>query len=227
MKAGQVLNELRAQGNPEAVRGMAKYGISSKGTLGVSVPSLRTMAKRIGKDHELALGLWGSGVHEARILAALIDEPDLVTEDQMERWVTEFDSWDVCDGCCSALFDKTRFSYSKALEWSGRSEEFVKRAGFVLMAQLAVHDKKATNEAFVPFFPAIRKGAEDERNFVKKGVNWALRQMGKRNGRLNARALALARELATLESKSARWVGSDAARELESDYVRRKVRGSS
>ncbi len=227
MELRKVLKELKSHGNPAAVEGMARYGISSKGTLGVSVPVLRNLAKEIGIDHSLALRLWDSGVHEGRILAALVDDPAAVTEDQMEAWVSTFDSWDVCDGCCGTLFDKTALAYDKAMEWTAREEEYVKRAGFVLMAELAVHDKKAPDRAFEEFLPVIRRGARDERNFVKKGVNWALRQIGKRNPKLHRKALALARELSRSEVKGARWVGIDAVRELESRGVAERLRRSS
>ena len=227
MRPDQVLRELRSHGSRANVEGMARFGISSKNTLGVSMPTLRGLAKRIGKDHGLALELWESGLHEARILAALVDEPSLVTAAQMERWAGELDSWDVCDQCCSNLFDKTKFAHEKALEWAAREEEFVKRAGFSLMAALAVHDKVAKDEAFEAFLPAIRRGAVDERNFVKKAVNWALRQVGKRNAALNREALALAEELAGAESRSARWVASDAIRELSSGPVQKRLRRSS
>jgi len=227
MRQDEVLRELRSHGNRANVKGMARFGISSKNTLGVSMPTLRGMAKRIGRDHHLALSLWDSGIHEARILAALVDEPECVTEAQMDRWARELDSWDVCDQCCSNLFDRTRLAYEKAQQWSESGEEFVKRAGYSLMAALAVHDKRAPDTAFEAFLPAIKRGADDERNFVKKAVNWALRQVGKRNRTLNRKALALARGLSKAESRSARWVASDAIRELESDSVRQKLRRSS
>jgi len=222
-----VLRELKAMGDPEAVEGMARFGISSANTLGVSLPALREMAKKIGKDHSLALGLWATKVHEARILAALVDDPKLVTEGQMDRWVEDFDSWDVCDGCCGNLFDRTPYAFAKALEWAGREEEFVKRAGFAMMAELAVHDKKAPDEAFVAFFQSIEDGSTDGRNFVKKAVNWALRQIGKRNLRLNGEALEVAARIAKNGTPSGRWVASDAARELKSEAVKKKLRRSS
>jgi 3-methyladenine DNA glycosylase AlkD len=222
-----VLKELKSHGDPAAVKGMARFGISSENTLGVSVPTLRKMARKIGKDHALALELWESEIHEARILASMVDDPKRVTEGQMERWVQEFDSWDVCDLCCSNLFDKTSFAYAKAAEWAKRDREFVKRAGYVLMATLSVHDKKASDAAFVGFFGLIEKGATDQRNFVKKAVNWALRQIGKRNGNLNARALVVAKRISKLDSGAAKWVASDAIRELESEAVRTRLRRSS
>jgi 3-methyladenine DNA glycosylase AlkD len=227
MSVESVLAEMRSKANPGAVEGMARFGISPKGTLGISIPILRKLAKDVGTDHGLALGLWDSGVHEARILAALVDDPAMVSEAQMEKWVRDFDSWDVCDGCCGTLFDKTPYAYKKAVEWSRRNEEYVKRAGYVLMAELAVHDKEAPDAQFRRFFDAIERGSVDSRNFVKKAVNWALRQIGKRNLRLNRVAIELAQEISKKDSSSARWVGSDALRELRSDAVQRKVRRSS
>lgn len=209
-----VLRRLRTQADPVRVEGMARYGISPRNTLGVSMPRLRSLAKELGRDHTLALGLWDSGIHEARILAGLVAEPARLTEAQMERWVREFDSWDVCDQVCSNCFDKHPAAWIKALVWSTRKEEFVKRAGFVLMACLAVHDKKQADKTFLGFLPVIERESKDERNFVKKAVNWALRQIGKRNPSLRAPALDLARKLAASEDRTARWIGTDAAREL-------------
>ena len=180
-----VMKELKSHANPKNVEGMARFGISAKNTLGISIPILRNMAKKAGTDHDLALKLWATGVHEARILACLVDDPKAVTERQMENWVSEFDSWDVCDQCCGSLFDKTEYAHRKAIEWANRRDEFVKRAGFAMMAVLAWHDKEAKDESFLKFLPIIVKGATDERNFVKKAVNWALRQIGKRNRALN------------------------------------------
>ncbi len=227
MKIDEVLRELRSMANPENVKGMARFGISSEGTLGISIYDLRPMAKRIGKDHELAGRLWASGIHEAKVLASYIDEPDKVTEKQMEAWAKDFDSWDVVDQVCSSLFDQTEFAYSKAVEWSSRDEEFVKRAGFVLVAALTVHDKKASDGAFVKFLPIIKRESGDDRNFVKKAVNWALRQIGKRNPMLNKAAIGVAKELQNMDSKSARWIASDALRELTSEKVRKRFEKSS
>ncbi len=212
----EILNQLRSLANPANVDGMARFGINPKNTLGVSVPTLRGIAKSHRRDHALALELWDSGIHEARILAAFVDDPKLVTEAQMESWVKDFDSWDVCDQACSNLFDKAKFANQKVSEWSARPEEFVKRAGFVLMASLAVHDKTSGDETFEKWLPFIVREANDERNFVRKAVNWALRQIGKRNGRLHVKAMKVARELSKSESKSAQWIGRDALRELES-----------
>ena len=210
----QTMAELQSYANPQAVEGMARFGIRSDNVLGISIPTLRAMAKRIGKNHALALELWDSGIHEAQILASLIDEPRLVSVTQMEGWVHEFDSWDVCDQVCGNLFDRTPYAFQKAIEWCQQEPEFVRRAGFVLMAELAVHDKKAPDEAFITFFPLIQQYAVDERNFVKKAVNWALRQIGKRNATLHAQALEWAKRISTMDSKAARWIAKDAIREL-------------
>ncbi|MFH0954180.1 MAG: DNA alkylation repair protein, partial [Verrucomicrobiota bacterium] len=209
--------------NPANVAGMARYGISTKGTLGVSVPALRQMAKEIGTDHQLAGQLWASGIHEARMLAGFIDDPEQVTEKQLERWVRDFDSWDVCDLVCSDLFDRTEYAWRKAVEWSRREEEFVKRSGFVLMAALAVHDKKAPDRAFLKFLPIMKREARDERNFVKKAVNWALRNIGKRNRALNKAAIRMAKEIRKIDSRSARWIASDALRDLEGAAVQKRL----
>jgi len=223
MKTTEIIERIKSLANPRNVEGMARFGINPTNTYGVSVPVLRKMAREIGRDHALALELWASGIHEARMLACFIDRPDMVTEEQMESWVKDFDSWDVCDQCCSNLFDRNHLAYEKAIQWSEREEEFVRRAGFVLMAALSVHDKKADDRLFVGFMPLIKKHATDERNFVKKAVNWALRQIGKRNRNLNEVALKIAEEIKQIESKSARWLASDAIRELSSEAVQNKL----
>jgi 3-methyladenine DNA glycosylase AlkD len=176
-----LMDELRQRGSPKAVVGMARFGIQTGKALGISIPQLRDIAKRLRTNHELAQKLWKTGLHEARILASMIDDPEKVSEDQMERWAADFDSWDVVDSCCGNLFDETEFAIRKAHEWSKRKEEYIKRAGFVLMAEMAVHDKKASDKTFLDFLPVIVRESSDERNFVKKAVNWALRQIGKRN----------------------------------------------
>jgi 3-methyladenine DNA glycosylase AlkD len=219
----RVLAELRLHADPANVAGMARYGISTEGTLGVSMPTLRALARRLGKDHELALGLWQSGIHEARVLAALVDEPAKVTEAQMDEWVAGFDSWDVCDQVTANLFDRTPFAYERPQVWSRLEGEFAKRAAFALIAALAVHDRKAPDERFIPFLELIREQADDPRNYVKKAVSWALRQIGKRSARLHPAALALAEELAGRESPSARWIGRDANKELTSADVLRRL----
>ena len=221
--AAAVLRRLRRLANPANVAGMARFGINPARTLGVSMPVLRRIAREIGTDHTLAQTLWASGVHEARILAGFVDDPVRVTRAQMNRWAADFDSWDVCDQVCSSLFDRTPFAFQKALEWTDRREEFVKRAGFVLMAALAVHDRRATDAAFERFLPIIARGSTDERNFVKKAVNWALRQIGKRNRRLNRKAIAQARKIQRIPSRAARWIAADAVRELTGEVVRRKL----
>jgi 3-methyladenine DNA glycosylase AlkD len=223
MQYRQVMRELRARANPDNVAGMARFGINPHRTLGISMVELRKLARRVGKNHALAQQLWASGLHEARILACLVDEPAQVDEAQLESWVKDFDSWDVCDQCCGSLFDKTPYAYRKAMQWSKREEEFVKRAGFVLMASLAVHDKRAPDAAFEKFLPALVRAADDPRNFVKKAVNWALRQIGKRNRELNVRAIETARQIQALESSTARWIAADALRELTSAAVQKKL----
>lgn len=219
MNADQIIARLQSLANPANVAGMARYGINPDSTLGVSIPTLRAMAREIGKDHQLAEELWASGIHEARILASIIDDSAQVTEEQMERWVADFDSWDVCDQVCSNLFDKTKFAYPKAVEWSGAEAEFIKRAGFTLMAALAVHDKRAGDERFEPFFLSIVRQATDERNYVKKAVSWALRNIGKRNRQLNTRAIAIAGEIAQIDSQVARWIANDALKELTDERI--------
>ncbi|MCX6024006.1 MAG: DNA alkylation repair protein [Chloroflexi bacterium] len=216
-----VVQRLAALGSPASVASMARFGIAvtPETTFGVSVPALRKLAKELGRDHDLALGLWATGLHEARILASMVDNPAQITEAQMEAWAAEIDSWDICDGVCGTLFDQTPFAYDKAAGWSERSQEYVKRAGFVLMAELSVHDKAAPDSRFVPFFPLIVREADDPRNFVKKAVNWALRQIGKRNLVLNAQARETALQVRARNTPSARWIAADALRELESDAV--------
>lgn len=209
--------------NPENVAGMARFGINPEKTYGISIPELRRIARQVGKDHELAQDLWDSGIHEARILACFIDEPAKVTEAQMDRWAADFDSWDVCDQCCGNLFDRTPFAYQKALEWSEYEQEFVKRAAFALMAYLAVHDKKAPDSPFEAFLPIIVRESSDDRNYVKKAVNWALRQVGKRSRYLNERAIEIAEEIKRTDSRAARWIASDALRELTTDKVQAKI----
>jgi len=218
-----IIGELKRGGSPKALIGMARFGIRTGKAFGVSIPQIRDLAKRTGTDHELAQKLWKTGIHEARILASMIDDPSKVSEDQMEEWATDFDSWDVVDGCCGNLFDKTQFAIRKAHEWSKREEEYVKRAGFVLMAELAVHDKKASNQTFLDFLPATVREASDERNFVKKAVNWAVRQIGKRNSVLNSAAIKTCVEIRNSGSGSAKWIAADALRELTSSSVRKKL----
>jgi len=223
MKYDDVLKKLRSMSDSEAVKGMARYGINPKNNFGVSIYNLRPIAKEIGKDHDLALKLWSSGIHEARLLACFIEDPTKVTSKQMDSWAADFDSWDICDQACTSLFDVTPHAWKKVFEWAEREEEFVKRAAFSIIAGLAVHDKKANDEKFEQFGPIIRKHAGDERNYVKKAVNWALRNIGKRNMNLNKKAIQTAREIQKSNSKSARWIASDAIRELTSEKVKQRL----
>jgi 3-methyladenine DNA glycosylase AlkD len=217
MSYARIIRTIKSGKNRTNIAGMKRFGIDIENAYGsMSIPELRALAKRTGKDHALALKLWDSGIHEARLLASLVDDPGKVTERQLEKWVLDFNSWDICDMCCSNLFDKTGFAYKKATAWSGRSEEYVKRAGYAMMAALAVHDKDAKDRAFEAFLPLIKRGSTDDRNFVKKAVNWALRQIGKRNKHLRRAALRAAYAIKRMDSRAARWIASDAIRELES-----------
>jgi 3-methyladenine DNA glycosylase AlkD len=215
-RAKTILKKLKSLSNPKNVEGMARFGINARNTLGVSIPVLRKIAKETGKDHAAAQILWSSGIHEARILAGMVDDPAIVTPKQMDFWAGGFDSWDVCDQVCSNLFSYTAAAHKKTFEWSRRKEEYVKRAGFALMACLAVHDKKSKNAIFIKYFPVIKRESTDGRNYVKKAVNWALRQIGKRNARLRKSALKVAKEIYNIDSKAARWIAADAIRELKS-----------
>jgi 3-methyladenine DNA glycosylase AlkD len=193
---------------------MARYGIKTDSAFGVRIPVIRKIARETGKSHELAGKLWAAGIHEARILAAMVDEPGKVTKAQADRWAGEFNSWDLCDQACNNLLDKTPFAREKAFQWSGDKREFVKRAGFVLMATLSVHDKKAPDADFEVFFPVIIAQSGDARNYVKKAVNWALRQIGKRNPALRKKAALCAKELLKTGTPSAKWIATDALREF-------------
>ena len=219
-----VLEQLQNRARPEQLRGMAKYGIAVEQRLGVSVPDMRRLAKEIGRDHKLALDLWRTGIAEARIVAGMVGDPAKLTEEQMEEWVKGINSWDVCDQVCMNLFEKNPLAWRKIVDWSGREEEFVKRAAFALIACLAWHDKKASDGRFVKLLPLIVREARDERNFVKKAVNWALRNIGKRNLSLNEAAISAAREIKRLDSRAARWIAADAIRELEGEAVRSRLR---
>ena len=218
-----MLEKLKSQARPDQLAGMARYGIKPDGRLGVSVPYMRKLAKEIGRDHGLALELWQTGIAEARIMAALVDEPDKLTEQQMEEWVRDIDSWDVCDQVCLNLFEKSPLAWKKVRDWFEREEEFVKRTAFSLIACLAWHNKTAGDDKFIELLPIIKRGATDERNFVKKAVNWALRTIGKINPNLNRAAITTAREIQKLDSKAARWIAADAIRELESQAVQKRL----
>jgi len=219
-----VLDRLQSKAKPEQLPGMAKYGITVEKRLGVSVPNMRKLAKELGRDHKLALHLWRTGIAEARIVAGMVGDPAKLTEEQMEEWVTGIDSWDVCDQVCMNLFEKNQLAWKKIIDWSEREEEFVKRTAFSLIACLAWHDRKASDQRFIELLPVIVREATDERNFVKKAVNWALRNIGKRNRSLNQAALKAAKEIRQLDSRSARWIAADAIRELESDAVQRRLK---
>jgi len=219
-----VLDRLQSKAKPEQLEGMAKYGMTVEKRLGVSVPDMRKLAKEVGRDHKLALDLWRTGIAEARILAGMVGDPAKLTDEQMEEWVKDINSWDVCDQVCMNLFEKNQLAWQKIIDWSEREEEFVKRTAFSLMACLAWHDKKASDEKFIELLNVITRAATDERNFVKKAVNWALRNIGKRNLNLNKAAINTAKEIQRLDSKAARWIAADAIRELESEAVQIRLR---
>lgn len=220
----QIIKELKKHGNEYNLQGMARFGINVEKAFGMNVPVMRNLAKKIGKNHKLALELWASGWHEARHVASMIDDPKLVTKTQMNKWVKDFNSWDLCDGTCSNLFRKTPYAFEKVFEWADRKEEFVRRTAFSLIAYLAVHDKKRDDKDFLLFFPLIKKYSVDERNFVKKAVNWALRQIGKRSKYLNKEALKHAKEIQALDTKSARWIANDAIRELTNPKILARIK---
>jgi 3-methyladenine DNA glycosylase AlkD len=220
----EVLDKLNEKAKSDQLEGMARFGIVGDQRMGVSVPDMRKIAKEIGKDHQLALELWDTGIPEAMIVAGMVAEPDKLTEIQMEDWVVDINSWDVCDQVCMNLFEKSSYAEQKIYEWSEREEEFVKRTAFALIACLAWHDKDASDQEFTKYFPVIKNGSTDDRNFVKKAVNWALRNIGKRNINLNKAALQVAREIQAVDSKSARWIASNAIRELESDKVQARLK---
>jgi 3-methyladenine DNA glycosylase AlkD len=223
-RAREVLRSLERMGDPARRDGMARYGIDTSRALGISVTELRRLARGLGHDHELAAALWASGVHEARILASLVDEPARVSEAQMDAWVADLDSWDVCDAVCGNLFDRTTFALDKAVEWSAREPEFEKRAGFALMAWAAVHRKDLSDAAFASLLPVIREGSTDNRNFVKKAVSWALRQIGKRSAGLNTKAIRTAEQIERMDARASRRIARDALTELRSDAVQARLR---
>jgi 3-methyladenine DNA glycosylase AlkD len=221
--AADILARLWDLASPVNVAGMARYGMSVNERLGVPVPEMRRIAKAAGKDHAAALQLWDTGIAEARIVASMVAVPAQLTEEQMDAWVKDFDSWDVCDQVCMNLFEKSPLARRKIVEWASREEEFVKRASFALLACVAWHDRRATDEELIAFLPLVAQAASDERNFVKKAVNWALRTIGKRDRALNRAAIQAAREIQRLDSKAARWIAADALRELESAKVQERL----
>lgn len=214
-----ILNKLERLSNPEEENGLARFGINPKDTYGLRMPEIKQIAKKFKNKHELALQLWEIDNRETRIIASLVDDPKLVTSKQMDEWVSEFDYWEICDQCCINLFRKTEFAYEKIFEWTADEREFVKRAGFALIAVLAIHDKKANDDIFEKLLELTKKQAIDDRNFVKKAVNWAIRQIGKRNRYLNKKAILISEEIDLIDSKSAHWIAKDAIRELNSEKV--------
>ncbi len=228
MTANEIIKKLESLENPDNIAGMARFGIRAKKAFGVSAPVLKELAKEIKKQtenrHRLALELWETGIHEARIIAYLIDDPKEVTEAQMDAWAADFDNWAICDGACGHLFCKTEFAYRKAIEWSARDAEFVKRAGLVLPAWLAVHDKKADDERIAQFLPVLERNSNDERNFIKKAVNWSLRQIGKRSLHLNKLAVESAERIKAQNTRAARWIAADALRELRNEKTLERIK---
>lgn len=224
MEIKEIINEFKLNGSEKNLEGMKSFGINALNGFGVPIPLIRNLAKKIKKNHGLALKLWETEIHEARLLASMIAEPEKVTKSQMNKWVKDFYSWDICDQVCMNLFRETKFAYEKAVEWTDNKHEFIKRAGFVLMATLAVHSKELNDNNFIKLFPLIQKGSLDERNFVKKAVNWAIRQIGKRNHVLNKKAIKLSEEILRLDSKSAKWVAKDALKELNDPKILKRIK---
>jgi 3-methyladenine DNA glycosylase AlkD len=214
MLVTEVLSRLRSMQNPEAVEAMKRQGVTPRAALGVSPAQMKQVAAEIGLDRLIAQQLWASGIHDARVLASMVDDPARVTPKQMERWVRDFDSWALCDACCFNLFHKTPFAYAKAVAWSARKEEYVKRAAFSLVAALAVNDVKAEDSEFLRFIPILKREAGDDRPIVRKSMGWALKEIGKRNKALRKVALETAKELDRMEAKAARWIAADVLKEL-------------
>lgn len=222
MEFNEIINELESLKNEENIKGMARFKIDPAKVYGVKIPQLRKIAKKTGKNHQLALKLWDYGFHETRLIATMIDEEELVNEEQLEKWVHDFNTWDITDQACLNLFDKVPLAREKIFEWCESDYEFVKRCAFSLIAVLTVHDKKASDDYFRTFFPIIKSSSTDNRNFVKKAVNWALRFIGKRSKPLNIEAIELSNELLEMDSKSAKWIARNALKELESEKVQSK-----
>ena len=212
MDLKEILKHLHSMKDSSAVQGMARYGINPHNNLGISIYRLRELGKQISINHDLAIQLWNTGIHDARLLAIFIDDPKYLTADQMDTWAHDFDSWDICDQVCTSLFDKSPLAWTKIYEWAKSNQEFVKRGAFALIAGLAVHDKTAKDIQFLDYTSLIKDHANDDRNYVKKAVNWALRNIGKRNSKLNKKAIKLAKDIKKIDSKSARWIANDAIR---------------
>ncbi|HAX18651.1 MAG TPA: DNA alkylation repair protein [Actinobacteria bacterium] len=219
MKIDEIISSIKSQYNPANIKGMERFGINIRNNYGCSIPFLKKLAKEVGENHCLALQLWETEIHDARLLAGFIDKPGEVTEEQMEEWAGCFDSWDLCDQVCNYLFSYTSFAFKKSIEWINSDKEFIKRAGFVLMAQFSVHDKNAENEVFEHFLKLIYEKSDDNRNYVKKAVNWALRQIGKRSIFLNKSALETAENILLKGDKASKWIARDALRELKNEKV--------
>jgi len=224
MDVADILAHLKFIADPSRLIHMEKYGINTSLALGISVYDLRRYAREIGRNHVLALDLWQTGIHDARLLACFIDDPKKITSDQMDLWADDFNSWDLCDQACTSLFDRSPLSWEKIPQWSESEKEFVKRAAFSLIAGLSIHDKVSEDQRFEAFFPLIKKQAIDERNYVKKAVNWALRNIGKRNLSLHKKAIICAKEIDEIDSKSARWIAKDAFRELQSEKIIQRLK---
>ncbi len=224
MSYEEIIQMLEENADPDALAGMARAGITPEQAYGVKIPILRKIAKKSGRNSELAKKLWSKNTRETRILACMIEDPKTITEAQAEDWVKEFDYWEICDQCIMNLFDRVEFTVKKIYEWTQREEEFVKRAGFALIARVAWNDKSKSDEEILEFLPLIKREANDERNMVKKAVNWALRQIGKRNSKLNKEAVTISKEILEMDSKSAKWIASDALKELTSEAVLKRLK---
>ncbi len=220
----EIITVIKKASTPEGIKKKAYFGITEVGNYGLTSPQIKSIAREIGKNHLLALQLWKTAVHDARHIAILIADKKLVTEIMMENWVKDFNSWDIVDDCCSKLFCKAPFAYEKAKEWSGRKKEYEKRAGFAMMAMLAVHDKEMNDKEFENFFPFLLRESHDNRNFVCKAINWAIRQIGKRNPRLCNKVIRLCGEIKKKEDKSSRWIASNALLELEKYLSKGKIK---
>ncbi len=218
MTVDEILREMHALANPAVREGMARFGADPTSALGLSVPQIRAIGRRAGRSQPLAEELWATGIHEARILASLVGDPLAITRTAMDRWTRDFISWDVCDACCGNLFDRTPFAWQKISQWAAARPEFVRRAAFSTLAALAVHDKTAQDEPFLNSLTLIEQYAFDDRNFVRKAVNWALRNIGKRNARLRPAAIACAERIRAQDSRAARWIAADALREFRLKY---------
>jgi 3-methyladenine DNA glycosylase AlkD len=223
-RVGEALDWLRRKSSKAVREGMTRYAIPNDHALGVKMRDIQKLAHRLGRDHALAEGLWKTGVYEARMLCAYVDELEKVTPARMDRQARDFDNWAICDTLCFALWVRSPHAFAKIRKWSGQRAEFVKRAAFALLASVALKDRRASDAEFLRCLPLIEKAAEDERNFVKKGVNWALRGVGRRSAALNKAAIALARKLADRSEPAPRWIGKDALRELGGAAVQKRLK---